>query len=189
MLSAYIAALQARVQLPHVVVFLDASPSSCAGRCGLPEAELLELDRDFRSLASRLTIKGSAVYRRNWDALGSVNQVRDTILCAEPQRGWSKTLAPIDVAQVMQVRVPPVRARRALPKTTAALCSPVAALACAGVLGGGGDLIPGAAEGGKRSSAQRHRLLPMPQVARAPGFAVEHHRRLLLLARGRRPRS
>lgn len=101
-LSAYIAALQARVQLPHVVVFLDASPSSCAGRCGLPEAELLELDRDFRSLASRLTIKGSAVYRRNWDALGSVNQVRDTILCAEPQRGWSKTLAPIDVAQVMQ---------------------------------------------------------------------------------------
>ena len=114
MLIAYIAALQARVPLPHVAVFLDASPSSCADRCGLPEADLLELDRDFRAMASNYTLKGSAVYRRKWDVFGSVNQVRDTILCAEPQRGWSKTLAPIldaDAAQVMKVRVYPARVR------------------------------------------------------------------------------
>ena len=86
-------------------MYIDASPSACALRGNVPVNELQDLDGSFRSMVTCYVRKGCAVYRRKWDQFGSAAQVRDTILCAEPQHGWAERLKPptsADVERIMQ---------------------------------------------------------------------------------------
>ena len=48
----------------------------------------------MRAVARAMSARGAAVYRREWGSFGKASAIRDTVLCAQPQRGWSASLAP-----------------------------------------------------------------------------------------------
>jgi hypothetical protein len=96
-------ALLRKSPLPDVVVHLDVSAEACLARSNTPELSLEEIveirshvDAAVRSMVER----GCEVYRRRWDAFGSVNSVRDLILCASPTAGTERLRATPSAAAV-----------------------------------------------------------------------------------------
>lgn len=87
----------------HLAVQLVASPAECLARGGdggLALEELEELAPLMDAVPARLARTGTEVVPRQWGAFGKTGPVRDTLLCAPPQRAWAASLAPPSEAAV-----------------------------------------------------------------------------------------
>lgn len=102
--SPYGAALRRRAPALHLAIQLEASPEECLARSADGALSLQDLEALAPLMAAvpaKLASSGTEVVPRAWGrAFGAVGPVRDTVLCAPPQRAWAAALAPPSEAAV-----------------------------------------------------------------------------------------